>query len=112
MTDGFHEAEPLYDDQVDEEYRDDTYNDQDDTFRKDREKFDDQEQFQESDEPYQEEDSVFREEQDRPQEDRLEFQPEQPKLTPKQRWHRAYNKIVMKLNVSTLFDYNDGCRNI
>lgn len=110
MTDGFHEAERLYDDNV-EEYRDhhDTY--QDDTFREDREKFDDQEPFQETDEPYHEEDGVFHEEQGRPEEDRLEFQPEQPKLTPKQRWHRAYNKIVMKLNVSTLFNYNDGCRN-
>ncbi|XP_075979594.1 protein unc-13 homolog A-like isoform X7 [Anticarsia gemmatalis] len=102
-SDAFNEAEG-YDDQV-EEYRDDddTYDmqDQEDTFREEREKFDeDQEQFQESDEQYPEEDSVFREsdEQERADEDTVEYQPEQPKLTPKQRWHRAYNKIVMQLN--------------
>lgn len=103
QTNGFHDTEP-YDDNV-EEYRDeDTYQDQDDTFREEREKFDeDQEQYQETDEQYQEEDSVFREEQERAEEDHTEYQPEQPKLTPKQRWHRAYNKIVMQLNVSTFF---------
>lgn len=107
--DGFNESEQ-YDDNV-EEYRDDEFPDQDDTFREEREKFDSQEQFQETDEQYQEEDSVFREEEERAEEERLDFQPEQPKLTAKQRWHRAYNKIVMQLNVSTLFDYDDGCRN-
>lgn len=111
-TDGFHEAE-TYDDQVEEYRDDDTYQDQDDTFREEREKFDeDQEQFQETDEQYQEDDSVFREEQERAEEEVVDYQPEQPKLTPKQRWHRAYNKIVMQLNVSNLSIYDDLCRMI
>ncbi|XP_052742482.1 protein unc-13 homolog B isoform X5 [Bicyclus anynana] len=80
----------------DAEYQDDQ--DQDETFRDDQ-KFQDQERFDENDEQYPE-DSVFNEEQDR-QEEQMDFQPEQPKLTPKQRWHRAYNKIVMQLNNGT-----------
>lgn len=104
----FREARESYDDQVDEyqddTYNDDTYRDQDDNFQGD--KYEDQEQFQ-SDEQYPEEDSVFQEDQGRTQKEQLEFKPEQPKLTPKQRWHRAYNKIVMQLNVSP-FLYNDN----
>ncbi|XP_041981015.1 uncharacterized protein LOC121734469 [Aricia agestis] len=73
------------------EYQDE---EQDERFEDD--KFD-QEGFNEADEQYQD-DSVFNEEQGRADEEPLDFQPEQPKLTPKQRWHRAYNKIVMQLN--------------
>ncbi|KAF9812636.1 hypothetical protein SFRURICE_018066 [Spodoptera frugiperda] len=93
-TDGFQEAEP-YDDQV-EEYRDDvSYTDKNETFIEERDKFDRPEHFQETDDTYpQSTDSGFREKQERAEE-----QPEQPKLTPRQRWHRAYNKIVMQLNV-------------
>lgn len=67
-----------------------------------QDKFQDQERFDESDEQYPE-DSVFNEEEQRHEQEQMDFQPEQPKLTPKQRWHRAYNKIVMQLNVSDLF---------
>lgn len=80
-------------------YPDDQEPYQDDAFRED-DKFTDQERFDESEEQYPE-DSVFNEEQERQQEiEQMNFHPEQPKLTPKQRWHRAYNKIVMQLNVS------------
>ncbi|XP_069360214.1 protein unc-13 homolog B isoform X6 [Maniola hyperantus] len=78
----------------DNDYQDDQ--DQDETFRED-EKFQDQERF---DEQYPE-DSVFNQEPNRHDEEQMVFQPEQPKLTPKQRWHRAYNKIVMQLNNGT-----------
>lgn len=97
------------------EFQEDTYDEQQDEFRDEREpyqeeeeefrddeKFQGDEQFNEGDEQYQEEE-VFQEGEEEPQE--KEFKKEQPKLTPKQRWHRAYNKIVMQLNVSTLFDY-------
>ncbi|XP_063383199.1 protein unc-13 homolog B isoform X7 [Cydia fagiglandana] len=70
---------------------------EDEPFSEEQEKFDDQEQFNEGDEQYNE-DEVFQDDQDTHEEEQLEFQPEQPKLTPKQRWHRAYNKIVMQLN--------------
>ncbi|XP_028166567.1 uncharacterized protein LOC114357243 [Ostrinia furnacalis] len=97
QTNGFHE-EP-YDDHPDE-YQDERepYHEQDETYHEEDEKFDDQEQFNEGDEEYQQEDSVFNEEH-RDEEERIEFQPEQPKLTPKQWWHRAYNKVVMQLNL-------------
>lgn len=93
----FQESQERFDDHRDE-YRDDEYQDQDEAFREEDEKFEDQEQFNEQDEQYQE-DSVFNEEERQP-DDQLEFEPSQPKLTPKQRWHRAYNKVVMQLNVS------------
>ncbi|VVD02708.1 unnamed protein product, partial [Leptidea sinapis] len=64
----------------DQQFTDDDYRD---------EKFEEPEQFDESQEQYQDEERV---------EDVMEFEPKQPKLTPKQRWHRAYNKIVMQLN--------------
>ncbi|KAJ2949653.1 hypothetical protein O0L34_g15578 [Tuta absoluta] len=54
----------------------------------------DEQQFTETDEQYQDE--------KRQAEEAIEFKPEQPKLTPKQRWHRAYNMIVNQLNVSLL----------
>lgn len=93
--------EEPYDETVDE-YQDERepYHEQDETYQEEDEKFEDQEQFNEGDEEYQQEDSVFNEEQ-REEEERIEFQPEQPKLTPKQWWHRAYNKVIMQLNVST-----------
>ncbi|XP_045501417.1 myb-like protein K [Colias croceus] len=68
--------------QDDEQFQDEAYRD---------EKFEESEQFQEPEEQYQEE---FPEE----RQDEVVFEPEQPKLTPRQRWHRAYNKIVMQLN--------------
>ncbi|CAH4021623.1 unnamed protein product [Pieris brassicae] len=80
----FHERQESFDQggefQDDEQFQDDEYRD---------EKFEEQEQEQ-----YQEE---FPEEE---RKEELEFEPEQPKLTPKQRWHRAYNKIVMQLNIA------------
>lgn len=82
----------------DVEYPDDQEQYPDDTFRE-GDKFTDQERFDESDEQYPE-DGVFNEEQERHEEEPMNFHPEQPKLTPKQRWHRAYNKIIMQLNVS------------
>lgn len=93
--------EEPYDDQGDE-YQDERepYHEQDETYHEEDEKFEDQEQFTEGEEEYPQEDNVFNEEQ-RAEEQRIEFQPEQPKLTPKQWWHRAYNKVVMQLNVST-----------
>lgn len=79
----------------DAEYRSDTYQDQ--NFRED-------EKFEElADEHYNEEE-VFQEEESN---EIQKFVPEQPKLTPRQRWHRAYNKIVMQLNVSTLLIIGD-----
>lgn len=107
----FHEERPKFHEMPDEQDRferqesfdqDNDYpddQDQDQPFRD--EKFQDQKRFDEADDQYAE-DSVFNEEQDRHDQEQLDFQPEQPKLTPKQRWHRAYNKIVMQLNVSTL----------
>ncbi|XP_037292469.1 mediator of RNA polymerase II transcription subunit 1.1-like [Manduca sexta] len=86
------QTQESFDEHVDE-YQDDTYR-EDDTFHEQDEKFDDQDQFQRDDQ-YQE-DSVFQEQERH--DEQAEFQPEQPKLTPKQRWHRAYNKIVMQLN--------------
>lgn len=87
---------PRYDEQGNEYQDDQTYT-QNEKFEEAEET---DEQFNEADEQYQ--DSVFKEA-ERREEEQLEFHPEQPKLTPKQRWHRAYNKIVMQLNVSTLF---------
>lgn len=82
----------------DAEYRSDTY--QDESFRED-------DKFEElMDDQYNEEE-VFQEEE---RNEIVEFQPEQPKLTPRQRWHRAYNKIVMQLNVSTLLSIGDEIR--
>nr|XP_026493391.1 myb-like protein K [Vanessa tameamea] len=94
--DGFQRQESF---DQDAEYPEDQEQYPDETFTED--KFTDQERFDEADEQYNE-DSVFNEEEQRHEEEQLEqmeFQPEQPKLTPKQRWHRAYNKIVMQLNV-------------
>ncbi|KAL4711010.1 hypothetical protein ACJJTC_017975, partial [Scirpophaga incertulas] len=101
---GFHESEH-YDEHVDD-YQDEreAYHDQHDTFHEDDDKFEDQEHFNETDENYQE-DTVFNGGQ-RAEADRIEFQPEQPKLTPKQLWHRAYNKVVMQLN------YADSLRSV
>lgn len=57
------------------------------------------------------EEEVFPEEQrERERREEETLKKEQPKLTPKQRWHRAYNKIVMQLNVSTLLNFNDEFR--
>ncbi|KAJ0175208.1 hypothetical protein K1T71_009349 [Dendrolimus kikuchii] len=101
VSEPFRNARESFDEQTDEyqddTYHDDTYRDQDDNFQGD--KYEDQEQFQ-SDEQYQEEDSVFQEDQGRIQKEQVDFKPEQPKLTPRQRWHRAYNKIIMQLNLS------------
>ncbi|OWR48103.1 hypothetical protein KGM_204823 [Danaus plexippus plexippus] len=83
----------------DTEFPDDQDQYQDETFRDD-EKFVEEERFNEADDQYPE-DSVFNEDQERQEDEPLDFQPEQPKLTAKQRWHRAYNKIVM--NVSNLY---------
>ncbi|CAH0399521.1 unnamed protein product [Chilo suppressalis] len=104
QTNGFHESEH-YDEHADE-YRDERepFHEQE-TFHEEDEKFDDQEQFNEADDQYHDEDNVFHDEQ-RAEEDRIEFQPEQPKLTPKQWWHRAYNKVVMQLNVSNFIHFN------
>lgn len=99
----FQEDEP-YDEQG-TDYQDDQTYDQNETFQEE-EKFEGDEQFNEADEQYQ--DSVFQEA-DRIEEP-LDFQPKQPKLTPKQRWHRAYNKIVMQLNVSTFVHFDDQSR--
>ncbi|KPJ15782.1 Phorbol ester/diacylglycerol-binding protein unc-13 [Papilio machaon] len=81
------------------EYQDEeqSFHDRDDAFREEPEKFE-EEQFNEVDEAYNEDDTVFQEDEEREKAEQLDFQPEQPKLTPKQRWHRAYNKIVMQLN--------------
>lgn len=94
------ERQESFDDHVSDypDEQEEPYNEQDERFQ-DEEKFEDQEAFNEADDQYQ--DEVFNEEQERQEEEPLDFQPEQPKLTPKQRWHRAYNKIVMQLNVST-----------
>ncbi|CAG9566237.1 unnamed protein product [Danaus chrysippus] len=83
----------------DTEFPDDQDQYQDETFRDD-EKFVEEERFNEADDQYPE-DSVFNEDQERQEDEPLDFQPEQPKLTAKQRWHRAYNKIVM--NVSNIY---------
>lgn len=88
-------------------YRDDqVYDDQQEEFQEDQEKFEGDEQFNETDE-YQ--DGEFHE-RERKVQDELEFEPEQPKLTPKQRWHRAYNKIVMQMNVSHFYYTDDQSR--
>ncbi|XP_026326093.1 protein unc-13 homolog A isoform X4 [Hyposmocoma kahamanoa] len=92
-SDTFHEDQRY--DEHGNEYRDDQAYDQNEEFQEDQEKFEGDEQFNETDEQYQ--DGEFRE-RERKVQDQLEFEPEQPKLTPKQRWHRAYNKIVMQMN--------------
>ncbi|GBP55131.1 hypothetical protein EVAR_38011_1 [Eumeta japonica] len=95
----FDDIQESFDEQQDN-YQDDvsTYHQEDDRFHED-EKFE-QEQFEKQEERYREEDAVFEESQDRRKEEHVTFQEGQPKLTPKQRWHRAYNKIVMQLNKS------------
>jgi hypothetical protein len=40
-------------------------------------------------------------------EDEEEFKPERRKMTVKERWHWAYSKIVMQLNVSILKIYKN-----
>lgn len=89
------------------EYRDDQAYDQNEEFQEDQEKFEGDEQYNDTDEQYQ--DGDFRE-RERKVQDQLEFEPEQPKLTPKQRWHRAYNKIVMQMNVSHFYYCDDESR--
>ncbi|CAG4965731.1 unnamed protein product [Parnassius apollo] len=115
--DTFQESRDSFDEPI-SEYHDDhqSYHDQDDAYREESEKFDDQEQYNETDEQYNEEDTVFQEEEERHKVEQLDFQPEQPKLTPKQRWHRAYNKIVMQLNKSiwkrTVVECTPLCQNV
>ncbi|XP_073960325.1 unc-13 isoform X6 [Choristoneura fumiferana] len=97
--DTFHDRRESFVEQDSEFHEDrESFHDQDEQFSEEQEKFDDQEQFNEADEQYNEDDNVFQDDQDRQEEEPLDFQPEQPKLTPKQRWHRAYNKVVMQLN--------------
>jgi hypothetical protein len=40
-------------------------------------------------------------------EDEEEVKPERRKMTVRERWHWAYNKIIMQLNVSRVSDFNN-----
>ncbi|XP_028037254.1 putative uncharacterized protein DDB_G0291608 [Bombyx mandarina] len=90
-TSSFRGRQESFDDQGDDYQDEDAYHE--DEFQDEHEKFDDQDQFR-RDGQYNEEDGVFQEP------ERRDEKAEQPKFTARQRWHRAYNKIVMQLNVS------------